>query len=60
MTDVERQRYREIATEFRALFPMLKYPEALEELRLLAARYETLAEYVEAAPDSPLLRRQAG
>jgi hypothetical protein len=37
MTEVERARYREIATEIRALFPMLKHPEALEEMRLLAA-----------------------
>ena len=60
MTEVERERYRAIATEIRALFRMLKHPEALEALRLLAARYETLAEYLEPAPDSPLLRRQAG
>jgi hypothetical protein len=60
MTEFERKRYRQIATEIRALIPMLKYPEALEELRLLAARYETLAEYLGAPPDSPLLRRQAG
>jgi len=60
MTDVERKRYRQVATEIRALFPRLKHPEALEEMRLLAARYEALAEYLEAAPDTPLLRRQAG
>lgn len=61
MTNVERKRYREIATEIRALFPMLKYPEALEELRLLAARYERLAKYLKRAPATPLLlKRQAG
>jgi hypothetical protein len=60
MTTVERERYREMAIEIRAIFPMLKHPETLEDLRLLAARYETLAKYVEAAPDTPLLRRQAG
>ena len=60
MTEVERERYREMAAEIRALLPMLKYPEILEELRLLAARYERLAEYLEAAPDTPHLRRQAG
>ena len=60
MTEVERERYREIATEIRTLFPMLKYPETREELRLLAAGYERLAKYLEAAPDTPLLRRQAG
>jgi hypothetical protein len=63
VTDVGRQRYREdreVAIEIRDLFPMLKYPETRDELRLLAARYERLAEYLEAAPDTPLLRRQAG
>jgi hypothetical protein len=60
MTAVERKRYRQIATEIRALFPLMKYPEALEELRLLAARYERLAKYLKRGPDSPLLRRQAG
>jgi hypothetical protein len=33
MTEVERERYREMAAEIRALLPMLKYPEILEELR---------------------------
>jgi len=60
MTKVERERFREIAIEIRALFPLLKYPETRAELRSLAARYERLAKYLEAAPDSPLLRRQAG
>jgi len=44
----------------RALVPMLKYPETREELRLLAVRYERLAKYLKRAPDSLLLRRQAG
>jgi hypothetical protein len=60
MTEVERERYREIATEIRTIFPILKHPETLEELRLLAARCERLAEYLEAAPATPLLRRQGG
>jgi hypothetical protein len=60
MTEVERKRYREIATEIRALFPMLKNPETREELRLLAARYERLAKYLKKAPATPLLKRQAG
>jgi hypothetical protein len=49
-----------IEPEICALLPMLKYPEILEELRLLAARYERLAEHLEAVPDTPHLRRQAG
>ena len=61
MTAVERKRYREIATEIRALFPMLKNPETREELRLHAARYERLAKYLKQAPATPLLlKRQAG
>ena len=60
MTEVERERYREIATEIRTLFPMPKYPETREELRVLAARYERLAKYLKRAPATPLLRRQAG
>jgi hypothetical protein len=61
MTEVERKRYREIATEIRALFPMLKHPETLEAMRLLAARYEGLARYLKRAPATPLLlKRQAG
>ena len=60
MTDVEREHYREVATEIRELFSVVKHPEAAEELRLLAARYERLAEYLEGAADTPLLRRQAG
>jgi hypothetical protein len=60
MTQVERERYREIAAEVRALFPMLKYPETREELGFLAARYERLAKHLKRVPASPLLRRQAG
>ncbi len=64
MTD-ERERYREVATEIRALFGMLKHPEAVEELRLLAAHYERLAEYPEGGLSNPKHRpfqhrRQAG
>jgi hypothetical protein len=60
MTEVERERYREISTEIRALFPMLKHPETREELRLLAARYEKLAKYLKKVPAISLLKRQAG
>jgi hypothetical protein len=61
MTEVEREHYREMANEIRDLFPMLKHQETLEELRLLAARYERLAKYLKRAPATPLLlKRQAG
>ena len=45
-------RYREMARDIRALVFMLKHSEAIEDLRLLAARYERLADYLEAAPAS--------
>ncbi len=48
-TPIESDRYREMARYMRALVPMLKHSEAVEDLRLLAARYERLAEYLEAA-----------
>jgi hypothetical protein len=57
--------YRDMASEIRDLIPLLVHPEAVADLRLLADRYEKLAQYLEAAPgslpDAPLeLRRQAG
>lgn len=58
MTGAERERYREIATEIRALLPRLRYPETLEELRLLAAHYERFADYLEVASVTPQQRRQ--
>ena len=60
MTDVEREHYREVATEIRELFSVVKHPEAAQELRLLADRYERLADYLEEVAETPLLRRQAG
>jgi Arc/MetJ-type ribon-helix-helix transcriptional regulator len=47
---VECDRYRTMANEIRALLPRLSQSEAIEELRLLAIRYERLAEHLEAAP----------
>jgi hypothetical protein len=57
MTDAD---YRDMASEIRDLIPLLVHPQAVADLRLLAARYEKLAEYLEAAPEIPQLRRQAG
>jgi hypothetical protein len=57
MTDAD---YRDMASEIRDLLPLLVHSQAVEDLRLLADRYERLAEYLEAAPASPQLRRQAG
>jgi hypothetical protein len=52
--------YRHMASEIRELIPLLVHPQAVADLRLLAARYEKLAEYLETAPEIPQLRRQAG
>lgn len=57
-------RYRAMAREIRDLIPLLIYPQAVADLRLLAECYERLAQRLEAAPgklpDLPLgLRRQA-
>ena len=56
--------YRDMASEIRDLVPLLIHPEAVADLRLLADRYERLAEYLQLAPglpDTPLeYRRQAG
>lgn len=62
MTGVE---YRYMATEIRELIPLLVHPEAAADLRLLADRYERLAQYLEVAPDNLPdadyeYRRQAG
>lgn len=47
---VECDRYRAMANEIRALLPGLSHSEAAEDLRLVAIRYERLAERLEAAP----------
>jgi hypothetical protein len=56
--------YRHMAREIRDLIPLLVHPQAIANLRLLAHRYEKLAQYLEVAPgklpDMPLDRRQAG
>jgi hypothetical protein len=52
--------YRYMASEIRDLIPLLVHPQAIADLRLLAARYDKLAEYLEAALETPQLRRQAG
>lgn len=58
--------YRYMAREIQELIPLLVHPQVVADLRLLADRYERLAEYLEVAPgrkppDMPLqYRRQAG
>jgi hypothetical protein len=42
--------YRAMATEIRDLIPLVLHPQAIADLRLLADRYERLAEYLEVAP----------
>jgi hypothetical protein len=62
MTDAD---YRDMAREIRDLVPLLVHSQAVADLRLLAARYEKLAHYLEVLPgtlpDTALeYRRQAG
>lgn len=40
-----------MANAILALVPAMKHSEVAEDLRLLAVRYEKLAEYVETAPN---------
>lgn len=42
--------YREIANELRLIVLGMKHTEVAEELRLLAARYERLAQHAEVVP----------
>ena len=55
--------YRVMASEVRDLVPLLIHPEAAADLRLLADRYERLAQRLEVAPGTPDMplkfRRQA-
>lgn len=62
MTDAD---YRDMATEIRDLIPLLVHPRAVAALRLLADRYERLADYIEVVPGKLPdelfeYRRQAG
>lgn len=55
--------YRDMASEIRDLIPLVVHPEAVADLRLLADRYEKLAEYLQLVPatDTPReYKRQAG
>jgi hypothetical protein len=51
MMDVEREQYREMANEIRAVVPMMKNIEAAMDLRLLALRYDRLAKQLEESPE---------
>jgi hypothetical protein len=62
MTDAD---YRDMASQIRDLIPLLIHPQAVADLRLLADRYQRLAQYLEVVPgrlpDTPLeYRREAG
>jgi hypothetical protein len=57
--------YRDMASEIRDLIPLLVHSQAIADLRVLADRYERLAQYLEVLPgklpDMPLEHgRQAG
>jgi hypothetical protein len=47
-----------MAAEIRDLVPLLLHSQTVEDLRTLAARYDRLADFLEAASRDP--RRQAG
>ena len=49
MTDAD---YRSMASEIRDLIPLLMHAQAVADLRLLADRYERLAQYLEVLPDT--------
>lgn len=51
MTVAGSERYREIANAVRSLIPLMEYEEVRAQLRLLAARYERLAKYLQLQPD---------
>jgi hypothetical protein len=42
--------YRDMASELRDLVPLLVHSQAVADLRLLAARYDRLAHYLEVLP----------
>jgi hypothetical protein len=50
MTDAD---YRDMAREIRDLVPLILHPQAVTALRLLADRYEALADYLEVEPGKP-------
>lgn len=52
--------YREIAGEMRDLIPLVNQPRTKKQLRLLAVKYEQLAETLEKTPKLGLLKRQTG
>ena len=52
--------YRDIANELRLIVLKMKQAEAAEELRLLAIRYERLAEQRETAEIHERLQAEAG
>ena len=51
--------YRYMASEIRDLIPLLAHPHAIADLRLLADRYERLAEYLEAVPGKVQIAHRA-
>jgi len=53
MTDAD---YRAMASEIRDLIPLLIHPQTVADLRLLADRYERLAQYLEVTPGKRLAR----
>jgi hypothetical protein len=46
-------RYRKLANDIRALVPNLRDPDVIEELRVVAACYDSLAQHLEARAELP-------
>lgn len=47
-TSGDSDRYRKLASDIRALVPNLRNPDVIEELRVVAACYDSLAQHLEA------------
>jgi len=52
-TSGDSDRYRKLASDIRALVPNLKDPDVIEELRVVAACYDSLAQHLETLTDLP-------
>jgi hypothetical protein len=50
-TSGDSDRYRKLASDIRALVPNLRDPDVIEELRVVAACYDSLAQHLETLAD---------
>jgi hypothetical protein len=52
-------RYRKLANDIRALVPNLRDPDVIEELQVVAACYDSLAQHLEALAELPHVADQS-